>query len=136
MLGVIAASMCAAVDEERVVVDVDEHRRRADVDDRLDRRDERVGGHDDLVARTDAEPAQDQLDRVGAVGDADAFGDAAVLGVLGFEGRDVRAADEAVGGGDLRPRFVELVGDLGVLAGEVEERDVGVDAVIVVRPIA
>ena len=72
---------------------------------------------------SDAEPAQDQLDRVGAVGDADALGGLAVLRVLGFERGDVRAADEAVGGGDLGPRLVELVGDLGVLAGEVEEGD-------------
>ena len=82
-----------------------------------------LAGHDDLVAGADAEPAQDQRDRVGAVGDADALGDLAVRRVLGLEGRDVGAADEAVGGGDLGPGLVELVGDLGVLAGEIEEGD-------------
>ena len=42
-------------------------------------------GHDDVVARADAERAQRQDDRVGAVGDADRVRRADVGGELGLE---------------------------------------------------
>ena len=82
--------MLAAADQERVVVDVDEHRCRPDGDDCLDRRDERVGRHDHFVAFAEIEPAQDELERVGAVRDADALLHAAEIRELGLEVGDVR----------------------------------------------
>ena len=46
------------------------------------RRVERERGHDDLVAGPDADRAQGERQRVGAVGDADRMGGAEVVGEL------------------------------------------------------
>ena len=66
----------------RVRVDVAEHGPGARVRDRLGGRVEGEGGHDDLVAGADAERAQREHQRVGAVGDAGGVARAEVGGEL------------------------------------------------------
>ena len=110
------------VDQEVLVVDVDEDRHGADARRRLGRGDERVRRHDDLVARPDADGAVGELERVGAVGDADDVLDADVVGVLALERVDLGTADECRGLELRAPHRQHLVEDLGLLRGEVEER--------------
>ena len=66
---------------------------------------------------------QRELEGVGAVGDADAVPGAGELGVRLLEGGDGLAADEVAGGEDLGEAGVDLLGDLGVLHGQVDQRD-------------
>ena len=71
-----------------------------------------------------ADRAQGQLERVGAVGDPDAVGDIGEVGVRQLELVHRLAADERRGGEDLGQTGLDLRGDLGVLGGQVDQRDV------------
>ena len=83
------------VDQQRVGQDVDEPGRRARPR-RPPRRSRRRCSRDDhLVAGPDPQAGEDQLERVGAVGDPDAGRALAVRGELVLERVDLRAADEA-----------------------------------------
>ena len=67
--------------------------------------------------------AQRQLQRVGAVADADAVVDADELGVLLLEVGDGRPVHEGRRGEDGRDARLHLCGDLGVLRRQVDEGD-------------
>ena len=77
--GVIARFDLLDVDGERARVDVHQDRACADLDNRFDRRDERVRDGDDLVAGADARRAKRQVQRIGAVAQADREVAAAIL---------------------------------------------------------
>ena len=101
-------------------VDVAEHRAGARVDDRLGGRVEGERRDDDVVAGADAERAQRDRDRVGAVGDADGVPRAEVGRELVLERGDLGAEDE-------RPA-VEHLGELRVdLPAQRIERRLGVE---------
>ncbi len=74
------------VEVVRPRVGLDGDGRRARVGDGEPRGDVGVRGDDDLVARPDAQRAQDQVQRVEPVADADAVARAAVGGELRLEG--------------------------------------------------
>ena len=59
------------IDVERLRIDVDEDRLRADQSNRLSRGNERERRGNHFVARADAERTQDQMQRIGAIADAD-----------------------------------------------------------------
>ena len=80
-------------DVPRQRIDVAEHRTRARVDDRLGRRVEGEGRHDDLVAGLDAERPEPDGDGVRAVGNADRVTDAQVVGQLALERLAPRARE-------------------------------------------
>ncbi len=113
------------VDQCGVVVAVHEHRRSTGARDGLGRGDERVCGDDALVTQSDPEGAQRHLDRVRAVADADTVRRAGESGEGGLERRHGWPADERGAGQDVSPARGDLVGDLGVLGGEIDERDGG-----------
>ena len=109
------------IDEQLDGIDVDENRDRADPADGLDRRDERVRGHDDFVSCGNTGNPQGQLECVGSVGDTDDVlnSDVPCIGLLEFS--DDRAANEcrAVEHG-LNP-WCDLFGDLALLCDEVDQ---------------
>jgi hypothetical protein len=77
---------------------------------------------DHLVARADAPRAQDEVQRVEAVGDADRVRGAAVGGELALEGLDLGAEDVAARSEDAFAGLPQR-GEVGrVDAAEVEER--------------
>ena len=78
--------------------------------------DERVRGDDYLVARSDPSGLQRERERRGSRGHADAVRDAAVVGELGLEARDLLAEDEAAAGDDPRERCRKLAFQRLVLA--------------------
>ena len=92
----------------RVRVDVAEDGPRARVRDRLGGGVERERGDDDLVAGPDAERAQREHQRVGAVGHAGGVARAEVGGELGLEGGDLRPEDERAAVDDLGDLRVDL----------------------------
>ena len=93
--GVSAAFTVSAVTQKRVEVDVAEHRRGARDERRLGGGVEGERGHHHLVARPDAERAQGDRQRVGAVGHADAVTHAQVGGELALERLHLGAEDVA-----------------------------------------
>ena len=103
------------VDEQPVVVAVHEHGCRTDARDRLRGGDERVGGEHDLATGADTRSPQRELERVGAVADADAVVDPGEGGVLTLEVGDRRPVDEGRGGEDGGDACLDLGCDLGVL---------------------
>ena len=82
-----------------------------------------LAGTIDLAARAHADRAQGELERVGAVGDADAVRDLRERGVRGLEPADGRPADERRGREDLVEARAHLLGDLGLLGPQVHQRD-------------
>ena len=79
----------AHVHQVGVGIDIDKHRSRTGQQDGLGRGDEGVRHGDHLVARSNAHGAQNDVQRAGAVADADAVLDAAELGELPLEGLHV-----------------------------------------------
>ena len=96
---------------------------RSDAGDRLRRRDERVHGDNDLAAAFHTDRPQRQFQRVGAVRNADAVPDPGEGGVVTLEGLDFFSADKAGRGEKPPPLRQHLVGDLGLLRHQVDERD-------------
>ena len=68
--GVMAASTQRDIHAE-IVLAIDELRDCARIGDRSDRRNERIGGGDDLVARSDADGLQREAKRIGSRIDAE-----------------------------------------------------------------
>ena len=83
--GVTAAAAAARIEREAIGIDVGEHRPRAGHHDRQRRVRGRQRRGDDLVARTDAERAQRDRQRVGAGADADGVRRAAGCRELALE---------------------------------------------------
>ena len=96
------------VDVVGALVRLHRHRRRAALADGQPGGDVGVAGHDDFVARPDVHGAQGQVQRIQAVGHADAVGGAAVSGIFGFEGVHFRAEDVPAGADDARNSFVQF----------------------------
>ena len=112
------------VDQVRVVVGaVDEHRRGTCAGNGLGGRDERVGREDAFVAVPDAECAQRDLDRVGAICHSYAMRHADKLSVFTLEGGHLRAADEGRPGQDFLPARGHLVGYGRMLSAQVDKRN-------------
>ena len=112
-----------AVDQHRVRVWLDRHRLGAGVRDRQPRGDRRVGRHENLVAVTDAESLERQLQRREAVAHPHCCSLTAVLRELALELLDFRTSQVSAGAEDARERCLELIGNLGVRSREVEKRD-------------
>ncbi len=106
-----------------LVVHVDRDGHATGAHDGLGRGDEGVGGQRDPVALLDARRAQRELQRVGAVGDADAVRAARVRGELRLEGRAVRTTDERGGRQHPGEALRDLVGDLVALDPEIDQWD-------------
>jgi hypothetical protein len=111
------------VDEECLGVDVGEDRDGAGPDHGQGAGDEGVGGNDDLVAGAYTAGAEGDLEGVGAVGDPDAVAYSNEGGELGLECLPLVAEDEDRAIDDPRPSSTNLVGDLGVLGPQVNQRD-------------
>ena len=80
-------------------------------------------GHDHLVARPDAQRAQRDRDRLGAVGDADRVLRADVGGELGLERRHLRPEHEVPGVEHAVDRGADVRAQRGLRREGVEERD-------------
>ena len=89
------------------------------------RRDRRVGRDEDLIAATDADRLERQLQRLESVGNPHRCCLAAVLRELALEQLDLWAPEVPAGADDARERCLELAGQLRVYFPEVEERDLG-----------
>ena len=85
------------IDHQVGGVDVDEDRRGAGQPDRRDRRDAGVRNRDHLVAGTDPEGQERQVQGGGAGGDGDAVAGADEVGELPFEGLGLGAENELPG---------------------------------------
>ena len=123
--GVSAARTVSAVTQHVSRVDVAEDRHGARRRDRLGARVEGEGGHDDLVARADAERAQRDRDRLRPVGHADGVRGAEPPRELALEGLDLGAEDELPAVDDALDRGVSSSarsgrsGDCGSKSGTV-----------------
>ena len=104
-------------------VDVGEDGSCPDVRDGLGRRDERVRGRDHLVARTDVQRPQGELERGRAGAHTDGAGGSHVLGPGRLERAHLVAEDEAGVVEDALDRAIDLAPDRLVLSGEVNELD-------------
>jgi hypothetical protein len=111
------------VDEQRVGQHVDEAGPGADRAHRLGGGDKGVRRHDHLVTGPDPEAGEDQLERVGAVGHPHALLRLAVLGERRLEGRDLGSTDEPAVGEHGLPGQVQVLAQVGVQPGQVEEGD-------------
>ena len=111
------------VDVERRVVDVHQHRPRAEARDGAGRREERIGGRDDLVAGLDVEGHQREQQRVGAGRHRDRVADAEHPRHLVLERGDLGAHDEPLAVADARDRRENLVAQRAVLRVQVEQRN-------------
>ncbi len=104
-------------------VDVNENGRCAHVAHRQRRRDERVRGDQNLVARTDVEAFQRQPEGVGATGDADAMlraneaGESALKFADGSPENKIATVERAGHGS------VDFVSDREILGLEVDQRN-------------
>ena len=112
-----------ADDFELVGIDIREHWCRAATEDRLDRRVEREGRGDHLVARADVQRVQGEDERVRAVGNAEGMRNAEISGGLLFKGMNVRAEDEPPRLENRGERVLQLVRERRVLRPYVNERD-------------
>ena len=115
------------LDRRRIEVvvgaDVGEHGHGADRGDRLGRGVEGVRRADHLVAALDADGAQRERERVGAVRDADAVRDAERGGGLLLEGLDLRAEDVATGVDDVDQCLLGAREELRPLALQLHQGD-------------
>ena len=91
--------------------------------DRLGRGPERERRDDDLVARPDAQRAQRDRERLGAVGDADRVPRADVGGELGLERLDLGPEDEVPAVEHAMDRGADVGAQRRLRGGRVEERD-------------
>ena len=121
--GVSLARDVRDVEQEGRGVAIDEHRRGARARDGERARDEGVGRHHDLVARPDPERAQRELERIGAVRDADAVRHPDEAGEARLELRHLGAEDEAGALEHAGEPGAHLVGDLSVLGCEIDQRN-------------
>jgi hypothetical protein len=109
------------VDVQRHGIDVGEDRGRAAAGDRLRGRVERERRADHLVAGADLHRVEDEHERIGAVGDADASLHAEVGGRLVLECVEVRALDVPAAVEDLGEPRLDLRAHGGELALDVNE---------------
>ncbi len=111
------------VDVAGVRLDIDQHRRRTDQQDDFRRRRESEGRQDDLVAATDAQSHEADEKRVGSAANGYAVLGSGLPGQLRLHLRHLRAHDVlAMGENGGNPR-VDFLAKLGLLLGEVDERD-------------
>ena len=106
---------------ERVFQHIDEHRRGADQRHHLGRSGEGEGGHEHRVARADVPRAQDEHQRIGAVGAGDGVLHAGERGQLLFKLPDLRTQNPLPafdGGGD---GTVDFAGDAAALGLKIDE---------------
>ena len=104
-------------------VDVGADRRGAGGRDRQPGGHERLRGHDDLVARADAQRAQRERERVHAAAHPDGVQRPAGLRPRALEGLDLRAQHPAARAGDPGEGLLQLGGQLGLGRAQIEERD-------------
>ena len=81
----------------QIVADVDQHRLRTELDDDVGRRAEGRRGHDDLVAGTDTQRVQGNLEPGGAGIHGDRLRRSDVLGEIGLEALDLRPHGDPAG---------------------------------------
>ena len=111
------------VHQQRRRVDLDVGGHRARGADRRRRVHPGIRRGRDLVARTDRERAQRELERIRAVADGDALGGPAVRREFALEGLDLRAEDVPAAIVDARNRRVELGAQRRVVARQIVQRD-------------
>ena len=111
------------VDQQVGRVDVDRYRHRPDPADRLRGGDEGIRRQDHLMSRADPGRPQCELQRIGAVRDADAVVDPGGVRVGLLELGDRLTADERRGGEDLFEARRHLFGDLRMLGDQIDQRD-------------
>jgi hypothetical protein len=108
-------------DAHRLGVDVAEDRTRTGGRDRLGAGVERERGHDDLVARADAERAQPDGQRIGPVRHPDRVLGRAVAGELALEGLDLGTENELAAVDHARDRGIDLGAQRDEGRGGIEE---------------
>ena len=111
------------VHQQRFRVDVDKARERATACDRFGGGGEGVRDRDHLIAGTDAERPQRQLQGIRAVAAGDRLARAAVGGELSFEVAHLLPLDEVRRGEDAVDRGLDFGSKLRVLRLEVGKRD-------------
>ena len=103
--------------EATIVADVGEHRRRADAQHRIRGGDEGQRRGDHLVARSDAEREDGEVERDAAVGNSNGVRDLATRGERVLEVRDGRPAGQRSGAQGIDDRrdvaLLELVASVG-----------------------
>src|SRR5262249_61760994 len=106
-------------------VAVDENGGRARAPHRLRGGDEGVCRQDDFITRADGERPHDEMQRIGAAGDADAVPDADISGECFLEFGDRPAENETAARADAGQRTLQLRGEGLVVALQTEERNLG-----------
>ena len=123
MRGPTAAAAPRGIEAVVVLRNVDDDGDAAGLRDRLERRDERRGGNDDLGAGLDPGRQEPESQRVEPAGDADAMADAAIGGKGLLELGDGRPVRERPALEELRDVLEQRSLERPVHRREVEERD-------------
>jgi hypothetical protein len=113
-----------SVDQVRLIIStVDKNWSSPGACDGLGSCNERVGRQDYLVARLDAERAEDDFDGVSPVRHGNALSCSNIRGVLSLEGGDLGAADECGPGQDFLPALSHFFCNGSMLRAQVDKRN-------------